>query len=384
MKIVYCVDENYLKYAEKSIESVLYHNPKAEIIIVSLKPIKIGKFKNVVIPVKKEFRKRCENDRISKTAYLKCYLTQLPYDKIIYLDCDVMCQKSLKELWDIPCQYINICQTYTKDQAKALGLDKYALSGMMVMNLDNLRKIDFTKRCLDCESIPEPETGWQHDETMINLALKGKLNFIDQKFNYCRNRFYESPIKEQEAHILHYVGNQKDDMLKSCLIIGRSPFVNKVAWDKVDWDRFFVICINYPVPDIPVDVVVAKDEWVNPVLAPDTKFISPIKDYHFTDNPVSDKDIGFRMYSSTSAVYYAHKMGFKTAYLIGIDHKEDNKPYKHYDGIINKTPSSDSSNRIAKEYIQSFNDMLIYQTNPTVRKQWGLPYRSINSIYTAF
>lgn len=168
--------------------------------------------------------------------------------------------------------------------------------------------------------------------------------------------------------------------MKSCLIIGRSPFINQVKWDKINFDNFFVICINYPVPDIPVDVVIAKDEWVKPVLAPDTQFISPNTGYNFTDSPKSEKDIGFCIFSSTSAVYYANKLGFRTVYLIGIDHKEDNKPFEHYDGIINKIPSSIDANKRAKQYIQSF-DMTIYQTNPTVKSQWGLPFKNIKTIY---
>lgn len=169
--------------------------------------------------------------------------------------------------------------------------------------------------------------------------------------------------------------------MKDCLVIGRSPFINKVKWDKVDFNRFFVICINYPVPDIPVDVVIARDDCVEPLLAPDTKFISPRTGYRFTDNPVSEKDIGFCCYTSTSAVYYAVKQGFQNIYLIGVDHKEDNLPFSHYDGIVNTRNALVVSQKEAKNHIYQFTGCRIYQTNPTVKNEWGLPYKSIKSLY---
>ena len=167
--------------------------------------------------------------------------------------------------------------------------------------------------------------------------------------------------------------------MKECLIIGRSPFVNKVDWHKIDFNRFFVICINYPVPDIPVDVVIAKDEVVNPVLAPATLFISPNTGYNFCYNPVNPKDIGFLNYTSTSAVWYANKKGLKS-YLIGIDHKEDNKPFIHYDGIINNNIATVQSQKEVKDYISKYN---VYQTNPTVKDEWDLPYVDIKSLYVS-
>lgn len=215
MIIVYVADEKYTDYLQKSIKSFLKYNPKAEIVVVSELPIDCG-HKNVIIPLYKQFRNRGVGDRISNTAYLKLYLTQLPYDKIIYVDCDTICQAPLNDLWDMNCDYINLTEShaYGKKQAEAIGAKKYGLTGMMVMNLKNLRKIDFTKRCLDVEMhYPTPITGWQHDETCINVAMKDYITFIDKKWNYCHNRTYDLPIKESNAKIIHYVGKDKAQML---------------------------------------------------------------------------------------------------------------------------------------------------------------------------
>lgn len=166
------------------------------------------------------------------------------------------------------------------------------------------------------------------------------------------------------------------------LLIGRSPFVNNVDWSRIDFDRFFVICINYPVPDIPVDIVIARDDTPDPVLAPATKFISPRTNYKFKEKAVLPNDIEFCCYTSSSAVFLAHKMGFKKAYLIGIDHIEDDKPFTHYDGIVNKGVATITSNRLCKNYICSYKDkMSLYQTNPNCKDSWDLPYLDIATLY---
>ena len=217
MPIVFCIDENYIKYATKSISTYKQKNPNAKIIVVSERPIfGIGEDENVLLKLPRKFRNRGDGDRITNTAYLKCFLTELEYDKILYVDADTICQRPLDELWKIPCKYINLCEShkYGKEQAKAIGHKKYGLTGMMVMNLKNLRKIRFTEKCLDVEkNYPTPETGWQHDETCINLAVGDKIRFINKKYNYCHNREYNRPIEEKDAFILHYVGKDKDEMI---------------------------------------------------------------------------------------------------------------------------------------------------------------------------
>lgn len=217
MKIVYCLDQKFVRYAEVSIKSYKEHNPTAEIIVVSEEKIPyIGQDRNFLIKLPKLYRNKGEGDRISNAAYLKLFLTGLPFDKILYVDGDTICQKPLKTLWDTPCEYIALTESHIAgtQQAAALGTDKYGLTGMMLMNLSNLRKIGFTDKCLEvAESDFTPAISWQHDETCINVAMQGRLKFIDKAFNYCHNRFYNAPINEKDAYILHYVGKDKSEMI---------------------------------------------------------------------------------------------------------------------------------------------------------------------------
>ena len=218
MIFLYCIDKNYVKYAKVCIPSYKKYNPKAKIVVVSEEPIpnEVGYDENIVIKLPKVFRNRGTADRISNAAYLKLFLTQVPYDKAIFVDADTVCQKPLDELWDMPCEYINICESHSfgQKQAEALGLKRYANTGMMVMNLKELRELNFTEKCLEVEkNLKTPSTGWQHDETCINVAMKDYLTFVDKKFNYCHNRKYDEPMNEEDACILHYIGADKADMI---------------------------------------------------------------------------------------------------------------------------------------------------------------------------
>lgn len=234
MKIVFCIDKNYEKMAQISIDSYKKNNPGAEIIVVSEEkmPMSLGYHRNIIMKLDRQFRNRGEGDRISNIAYMKIFLTDLPYQTILYVDADTICQKPLNELMNIPCEYINLTEShiYGEQQAKAIGNERYGLTGMMVMNLDNLRKINFTERCLKVErEYPTPVTGWQHDETCINVAMGDKLHFVDKKFNYCHNRMYENPIPEQDAYILHYVGAKgKNEMLSRSAYIEISDIKDSI------------------------------------------------------------------------------------------------------------------------------------------------------------
>lgn len=212
MIIAYVADAHYLPYLKRSMESVRKYNKDAKFVILTNQVFQLpGAEVYTITPDTDKFKYR-QKDRMHEGVYYKFYLPKLPYDKVLYIDCDVLCQRPLNDLWAEKCAFICATEShiYGKTQAAELGLEKYALTGMMLMNLKALRKADFTQKCLDRLAKENPH--W-HDETIINLLFNDKIRFIDKKYNYCRDRIYENPIPEQDAYLLHYVGRQKKDML---------------------------------------------------------------------------------------------------------------------------------------------------------------------------
>lgn len=209
--IAYVCDKHYIDFLKISMESIKRYNKNVEFVILSRDFFTIDNAQvYTFVPEDIRFKFK-RNDRMHEGVYYKFWLPILPYDKILYIDCDVICQKPLDDLWNIDCPFMCATEShsYGKIQAKELGLNRYALSGMMLMNLRALRKEHFTERCLERLSKENPKF---HDETIINLEFNDKIKFIDVKYNYCKNRIYKNPISEKDAYLLHYVGDQKKDM----------------------------------------------------------------------------------------------------------------------------------------------------------------------------
>lgn len=212
MIIAYVADEPYLPYLMRSMESVRKYNKDARFVVLTTKEFQLpGAEVYTFRPDTSKFKFRTK-DRMGEGVYYKLFLPELPFDKVLYIDCDVLCQRPLHALWAEKCPYICATESHQfgKVQAAELHLNRYALTGMMLLNLKALREMNFTQKCLDKLAQISPK--W-HDETIINLVMADKLRFIDKKYNYCRNRIYDNPIREQDAYLLHYVGRQKSEML---------------------------------------------------------------------------------------------------------------------------------------------------------------------------
>lgn len=211
--IAYVCDEGYEDMLRKSMASVMRYNKNVEFVVLSNSLKSLPHARVFKVPCGNMKFKFKEVDRMKDGVYYKFWLPILPYDKILYIDCDVLCQRPLNELWNIECDYICATESHEfgKKQAAALGLKKYALTGMMLMNLKALREDNFTSKCLARLKDENPEF---HDETIINEEFINKIKFIDCKYNYCRNRKYDNPIPESDAFLLHYVGkaNKRDFM----------------------------------------------------------------------------------------------------------------------------------------------------------------------------
>ena len=214
MEIVYAFDKNYLPYFELSAASVLKYNPNAHITVVSPEPLGIDKkFNNIVMqPIDAKNIKYKNNPRITESSYLRLYLPELPYKKILYMDADVLCLQPLGELWNNECPYICVTEShrYGTKQAAELGHEKYGLAGVMLMNLEEMRNDDFTEKAFN--PFESNVQFWQQEETILNYWFYDKMTFIDKKYNYCFNRQYVDPIAPCEVTLLHFPGAEKKMM----------------------------------------------------------------------------------------------------------------------------------------------------------------------------
>lgn len=156
--------------------------------------------------------------------------------------------------------------------------------------------------------------------------------------------------------------------MKELIIFGRSPFINELRLENIDYDRFDVCCINYPIPNIKVHYVVSADCWVKPILAPKTEWISENTGWEFKKSAKiirENKRLSWRYYSSSLAVNFGISRGYKTIYLGGVDLFDKNEPFNHYDGVMNIKPASIDATSGEKLYIKEMaKDVKLYQLNP--------------------
>lgn len=224
MEIVYITNEKYFEYLKRSVQSVKRFNPQAHItVVVQPKFSCEAELKTLGVEIRKyklfdvAFRYR-DNDRMSEEVYYRLFLPDifLHLDKVLYLDCDVLCQRPLNELWNIETPFICATESHSFGhiQAKELKINKYALSGVMLMNLKAMREDHFSQTVKKVLSTTSKIRF--HDEEILNKHFNNRIKFIDHKFNYCHNRHYDKPMPESDAYLLHFVGraNDKREMLK--------------------------------------------------------------------------------------------------------------------------------------------------------------------------
>lgn len=209
MIIFYACSKEYEKYLKISIESVLKHNPSAEINIMIDEPLDLP-YKQ--IKFNQEHRIKHKDALPAKYANMKLFLPELNYDKVIYLGADTICQSSLKEMWNMPCKYINACKShkYGDTQAEEIGIGNYVNIDSMVLNLKAMREDNFTEKVLNQTKFDL--SIWCNEETVINKVCHEKIKLLPQKFNYAYNREYDNPMQYSEAVILHFIGRQKEAM----------------------------------------------------------------------------------------------------------------------------------------------------------------------------
>ena len=165
-------------------EIVKKANPKSKVILIDITKI----FKEEML--------KSANMKTHYTPYILVRLfsdkiRELP-DKILYLDCDIVCYKDIKELYDnnIDDYEIGAVQDFI---GKKMISKKYINSGMLLMNLKKIRQTgSFTK----AREICNKRRMLMPDQTAINIACKTKL--------YMPDKFNEQDTRKDDTVIRHF------------------------------------------------------------------------------------------------------------------------------------------------------------------------------------
>ena len=125
-------------------------------------------------------------------------IKELP-DKILYLDVDIVCYKDIKELYDIDITDYEIAAARDFIGRKWIN-PKYLNSGVVLMNLENIRKANSLQKCREmCMT----KRMFLPDQTALNRCCDRKL-ILEDKFNEQYKRREDTVIRHFSMQLLYF------------------------------------------------------------------------------------------------------------------------------------------------------------------------------------
>lgn len=257
--IVYATNNKYAKYMAVSIQSAILNmssNQNYDIIIFEtdvnqeLKNIiesMSDDYNNVSIRFintasiynKEDSKKLFCHIYFSKEMYLRLYIPQIlkNYDKAIYLDCDTIVQADLAELFNTNIH--NYCIGAAKDfntivnfqnmpevnyyfdkVIKMKNMKNYFNSGVLLMNLNELRSMNIVEECFKLLEIHKELL--YPDQDLLNLICADKTKILTNSWNFVfaintalvlNNQFLDLAVEWTKGladqKIIHYISEHK-------------------------------------------------------------------------------------------------------------------------------------------------------------------------------
>lgn len=242
IKVVFVTDENYSKQMLVAIQSIINNSNKLREIDfyildlgISERNIKLIKdrymnLNNIKINFiqfdSTSLSKYKIKTHVSSAAYAKIYIPNLiPVDKIIYLDCDLIFNNDISNLWkefEKATSIKAVWNPFYNYDNKYLGVDQNHRtfnSGVMLLNLELMREKDSVNKLEDFLNKYHDKTRL-HDQAAFNAIFKSEWKELDINWN-CQvsmlqnyhSRLNISKMKYFNMHknpnIIHYTSNSK-------------------------------------------------------------------------------------------------------------------------------------------------------------------------------
>lgn len=217
MDIALCHDNNYAPYSTVVIASILDHNENTEITFHLLHTDLTAERCAIIKSWVESFKgkKVCfyqmkkesfadfpidEHTYLDYGAYIRLYLGEClkQIDKVLYLDCDVIVNGSLCELWntDISDYAVAGVRDRINDYIRVYNRLDYPMSegyinsGMMLINLKKWREDDFFKKAQQLACEKGASVLKNHDQDIINAIYHGQILILPFRYNLLEYYLY--------------------------------------------------------------------------------------------------------------------------------------------------------------------------------------------------
>lgn len=230
--IFFAIDDAYIPFLAVALESLIENASKDYNYVIKVlytqmteeNKKKIMKYKkenfdiefvNLNYYIEKVKDKLFIRDYYTKTTYFRLFLPDLypQYDKAIYLDSDIVVLGDIAELYneeigdnliaavpDLAVQLIKPFQDYVEKVVGVVDYRNYFNAGILLMNLDELRKFKFQEKFLYL--LENFKFKVAQDQDYLNRLCKGRVKILD--FVWDTMPIAEGKVEEENIKIIHY------------------------------------------------------------------------------------------------------------------------------------------------------------------------------------
>lgn len=260
MNVLFSSDNNYAQHLGVAVCSLLHHNKWCEQIVIYVIDNQIEtnnkrKLEDIVMSFENsemrwipfdEWKKRLNLSMpwpISISSYARLFLgSMLPLnvEKVLYLDCDMLVNGSLCDLWkfDMDNDILAAVQDSVPDKVKsAVGvfpIKPYFNAGLLLIDLCKWRDFDIERQCVDYINDKKGNV-LHHDQGILNHVLQDHWRRLPLKYNLMTINYIFS-----RKRILDYYGEHSsfydleefESAQKNPVIIHYTPSFTSHPWEE--------------------------------------------------------------------------------------------------------------------------------------------------------
>lgn len=229
-KINVCLacDDNYARHAGVVIASILANaNSEDELTFYVLDGGILDENKNRILELKsikncdinfikidesmfEDYKKVKTHSYITLATYYRLKLPTLLPDvsRVIYFDCDFVINSSLKDLFNKNLGDLPLAGVRDINKRELRKNHNYVNAGMLVMDLDNLKKQNIETQFLEWtkEHIDTIKLG---DQEIINEVLKDRILIVEDEWNVQSSNFTNRSSYTNKPRAIHFVAKKK-------------------------------------------------------------------------------------------------------------------------------------------------------------------------------
>ena len=230
--IFFAIDDQYTPFLAVALKSLIDNASKDYKYLIKvlhtnvkenhMKQIQKYESKNVDIEfvdlsyyIEKVQDKLYTRDYYTNTTYFRLFLPDLypQYDKVLYLDSDIIVLGDISELYntdmgtnlvaaapDDIIQYNKVFQDYAELVVGVAKYQNYFNAGVLLMNLDELRKFKFEEKFLYLLSTIKFSVA--QDQDYLNRLCKGRVKLVSHDWDVMP--YVNNETKPEDIKLIHY------------------------------------------------------------------------------------------------------------------------------------------------------------------------------------